>query len=103
MVSGGDNLRVFMRQVTTKATNDTGLHQKGHKTNPVIAQSFLNVFTYVSKYFSARERIYDYPRLNMIIHLHKNGNAKSAFRFLKHHGEELVNMKDCHSENVKFC
>lgn len=45
MVSGGDDLRVFMRQVTTKATNDTGLHQKGHKTNPVIAHSFLNVFT----------------------------------------------------------
>lgn len=29
----GDNLKIFMRQFITKATNDIGLYQKGHTTN----------------------------------------------------------------------
>lgn len=69
----------------------------------VITQLYLNAFTYISKYFSARKPIHTYSGRNMQIHLCKNGNTKFAFSFLKHLSEELVYMKDGHNENVKFC
>lgn len=58
-----------------------GLYQKGHETNSVIAQLFLNALTYISKYSSARETTRDYPRRTMVIHLCKNGNLKCTFTF----------------------
>lgn len=79
------------------------LYLKDHETNSVIAQLFLNAFTSISKYSSARKTIQDYPRRTMAIHLCKNGNLKCTSTFLKHLSEELINMKDNHNENVKFC
>ena len=77
--------------------------QKDHETMSVITQLYLNAFTYISKYTSAREMIHAYSRRNMQIHLCKNGNTKLAFSFLKNFSEELVNMKYGYNENVKFC
>lgn len=55
--------------------------KKDHETNSVIAQLFLNAFTYISKYSSAKATIGDYPRRTMVIHLYKNGNLKCTFTF----------------------